>query len=66
MFAVWTNSTTTEQEAAVFNIDEPIDFGRPMPLLLATPSGCILDVVLDPATAIALSEGLPQGECPRA
>lgn len=64
MFVVWVNKSTTAQEGGLFNIDGPIGLGTWLPLLLQTPSGCILDVVLDPATAISLSEGLPPGPCP--
>jgi hypothetical protein len=66
MYVILTSVTNGVQEGWVFNIDEPTEFGRPLPQLAATPSGCILEIVLDPATATILSEGLPQGPCPRA
>ena len=64
MFAVWVSSSSGVQEGGLFNIDQPVALGTWLPLLLQTPSGCIYDLVLDPATAISLSEGLPPGPCP--
>jgi hypothetical protein len=60
--AAWTNSSGA-QEAALFNIDQPLTSGMPLPLLMATPAGCIADRVQDPAIATALSEGFPFAAC---
>lgn len=63
---ILTSAANGLQEGWLFNVDEPLEFGRPLPLLGQTPSGCILGIVGDPVTAVALSVELPPGDCPPA
>jgi hypothetical protein len=60
--AVWTNSAGV-QEGALFNIDQPLEYGMPLGQLMATPAGCISDRVGDPALTPILTEGFPPGPC---
>lgn len=51
------------EEAALFNIDQPLEQGMPLPSLRSTPSGCIVDRVGDPVIGESLAVGFPIGAC---